>query len=364
MIGSSTNTRKIIHVDADSFYASVETRDDPSLANLPIAVGGSAENRGVIATSNYIARQFGVRSAMSSARAMQLCPKLRIIRPRFEVYRAASREFHNIFSDYTDLIEPLSLDEAYLDVTECEACRGSATLIAEEIRQRIKADVDLTVSTGIAPNKFLAKVASDWNKPDGSFTVSPAEVASFVTSLPVQKINGVGRVTARKLKQLGAETCGDLQNIPMETLVQRFGKYGQRLLEVAHGVDDRPVRASRLRKSISVEHTYNVDLTDEAQVLDAIGEILQELANRFAKIKDQYQPFKRFVKVKFTDFNQTTMEEMITGNPKDWLDEEAFARLLGNAWLRGSKPVRLLGAGLRLHPQSFDDQDRQKDLFS
>ncbi len=364
MNAAASKQRKIIHIDADSFYASVEIRDDPSIAELPIAVGGSAEHRGVIATSNYLARKYGVRSAMASSRAMQLCPDLQIIKPRFDVYRSVSQEFHRIFGDYTDLIEPLSLDEAYLDVSDCQSCRGSATLIGEEIRQRIHLETGITVSAGIAPNKFLAKVASDWNKPNGSFTVAPADIADFVVTLPVGKINGVGKVTAKKLKKLGAETCGQLQKVPLEDLQRQFGKYGRRLSELAHGIDDRPVRASRLRKSISVEHTYSDDLIDEVQVLNAIGDILQELKTRFTRITDQYQPTKRFVKIKFANFNQTTMEELIPGNPADWLDQAAYMRLISSAWQRGAMPVRLLGAGLRLNPKESSDQSAQKDLFS
>jgi DNA polymerase-4 len=185
--------RKIIHIDADSFYASVETREDPSLAGIPIAVGGSSDRRGVIATSNYEARKFGVRSAMSSARALQLCPQLRILPARFDLYREVSRQFHDIFADFTDLIEPLSLDEAYLDVSDCDQCEGSATLIANEIRRRIREELKVTASAGVAPNKFLAKVASDWNKPDGTFTIAPHQVGPAT---------GAGGKTGQTLRQV------------------------------------------------------------------------------------------------------------------------------------------------------------------
>jgi DNA polymerase-4 len=359
---SRTTERKIIHIDADSFYASVEMRENPDLVGKPIAVGGSSDRRGVIATSNYEARKFGVRSAMPSARALQLCPQLTIVKPRFELYREVSGQMRDIFRDYTDLIEPLSLDEAYLDVSDCNLCEGSATLMANEIRRKARETLRITVSAGVAPNKFLAKVASDWNKPDGTFTVPPARVAEFVYELPVAKIMGVGKVTAEKLKKMGVITCGDLQQVPVEKLAKRFGKYGPRLAELAHGIDDRPVRTSRIRKSISVERTYAQDIDNEAGILSALDEILQELEQRFGKIKQQYQPQKRFVKVKFNDFRQTTLEEIISADGQHWLDLEAYRRLMRSAWQRQRSPVRLLGAGLRLQPRASQDES-QLGLF-
>ncbi|QFU75662.1 DNA polymerase IV [Halioglobus maricola] len=355
------NWRKIIHVDADSFYASVEMRENPGLIGQPIAVGGST-GRGVIATCNYEARKYGVRSAMPSSRARQLCPQLQILKPRFPLYRETSRQFHEIFRRYTEVIEPLSLDEAYLDVSEATACQGSATLIAEEIRASIKEELQLTVSAGVAPNKFLAKVGSDWNKPDGCFTLAPGQVASFVRELPVSRINGVGSVTAAKLEKLGATTCGELQAIPLETLARRFGKYGLRLSQLAHGEDNRPVQTSRIRKSISVENTYSDDLVDIDAMRTALEKILAELETRFHRIEEQYHPNKRFVKVKFDNFNQTTMEEVIPGNGEHWLQPGAYLALLESAWQRQSRPVRLLGAGLRLNPR-HEVRESQLALF-
>lgn len=356
--------RKIIHIDADSFYASVETRENPGLQGKPLAVGGSAGRRGVIATANYEARHFGVRSAMASSRAMSLCPRLLILPPRFELYRAVSASFHEIFQDYTDLIEPLSLDEAYLDVTIAgHHCRGSATLIAREIRRRVRDEVGLTVSAGVAPNKFLAKVASDWNKPDGLFTISPEQVADFVLQLPVSKINGVGRVTARKLGAMGVASCGDLQALPLEMLVKRFGKYGRRLFDVARGVDERQVQSSRVRKSISVERTFVEDLDDMAAMVAAVDELLSELENRFGKIAKRYFPVKRVVKIKYNDFTQTTLEEGLGASGEAWNDRDRFHRLVTAAWPRGARPVRLLGAGLRLQPVAAGNLD-QLSLFA
>jgi DNA polymerase-4 len=354
--------RKIIHIDADSFYASVEARDQPALQGKPLAVGGKADRRGVIATANYEARGFGVHSAMASSRAMALCPGLLILPPRFELYREISAQFHAIFSDYTHLIEPLSLDEAFLDVSLSDHCQGSATLIAAEIRQRVKDELDLVVSAGIAPNKFLAKVASDWNKPDGMFTITPEQVDAFVLQLPVKKINGVGKVTAGKLRKMGVQTCGDLQTLPLEKLVKRFGKYGQRLFNVARGVDNRKVQSSRVRKSISVERTFAEDMDTMPAMLAAVDELLVELARRFGKIDDRYFPIKRVIKIKYNDFTQTTQEEMIGVSGEPWNDAAQFHRLVTAAWPRGAKPVRLLGAGLRLQP--LDDGDlEQLTLF-
>ncbi len=341
--------RKIIHVDADSFYASVEMRERPELRDIPMAVGGSSQRRGVIATSNYEARKFGVRSAMSSARAMQLCPQLVIVPARFELYREVSAQFHEIFHDYTELVEPLSLDEAYLDVSECQRCQGSATLIANEIRDRIR-ELGVTASAGVAPNKFLAKVASDWNKPDGTFTVAPEQIADFVRELPVSKINGVGKVTTEKLRKLGIVTCGNLQQVSVDILAKRFGKYGPRLAELAQGIDHREVKTSRTRKSISVERTYSEGLSELPDIRAAIPRLLEELAHRFGKIDDKYRPSARFVKVKFHNFRQTTLEEAMPGSGRNWNSLADFERLMSEAWERGGQPVRLLGAGLRLKP--------------
>lgn len=350
MAEAQPTTRKIIHVDADSFYASVEMREDPQLRDQPIAVGGRS-NRGVIATSNYLARTFGVRSAMPTARALQLCPPLVVLKPRFELYREVSNQLRDIFSRYTPLIEPLSLDEAYLDVTACEQQRGSATLIANEIRRCARNELGITVSAGVAPNKFLAKVASDWNKPDGTFTVAPQHVEQFVAALPVAKIMGVGKVTAAKLEALGVVTCGDLQRLDLPTLTRRFGKYGPRLAELAQGIDDRPVKTERIRKSISVERTFAHDLASAEAAGAALADVLTELESRYARIEVQYLPIKRFIKLKFRDFTQTTLEESIPPDGQHWLTRQTFHRLLTTAWERGGIPCRLLGAGLRLEPR-------------
>jgi len=345
--------RKIIHVDCDAFFAAIEMRDDPSLANRPMAVGGLAEQRGVIATCNYEARAYGVRSAMASAHALKLCPDLLIVRPRREAYREASQEIHTIFRSYTDLIEPLSLDEAFLDVTGCEHFAGSATRIAQDIRRRVWQQLRITVSAGVAPNKFLAKIASDWKKPDGLFVITPAQVDEFVLGLPVTKLHGVGRVTAEKLQRMGIRTCADLRARNRLDLLRDFGSFGERLWGLAHGIDERPVQVENRRQSVSVENTYDRDLPDLAACLERLPELLQELTRRMARLDSRYRPGKPFVKLKFHDFTQTTLEQSGAG-----LELEDYADLLAVAFSRGKRPVRLIGVGVRL----IDSRDQAEQL--
>ena len=356
-------SRKIIHIDADAFYASVEIRENPDYRGKPIAVGGSVSKRGVIAASSYEARAYGVRSAMSSAKAMELCPRLVIVPPRFSLYRRVSKEMHEIFRNYTQLVEPLSLDEAYLDVSEATHFDGSATRIAFDIRSKVRDLLRITVSAGVAPNKFLAKVASDWNKPDNQFTITPEEIPSFILNLPVKKINGVGHVTAKKLADMGVRKCGDLQKIKITDLVKRFGKYGPRLANLAIGLDNRPVQATRQRKSISVERTYPEDLSNYSDIEHAMNKIIEELDMRFGVIKEDYFPNKRFIKIRFSDFFQTTHEQAISSTREKWVDLSIFRQLLHQGLKRRDKPVRLLGAGFGLLPNLAYEED-QLTLFS
>jgi len=335
--------RKIIHCDCDCFFAAVEMRDNPELASVPIAVGGSADRRGVISTCNYQAREYGVRSAMATARAMKLCPQLTVIPTHMEKYRQVSQQIMAIYRDYTEVIEPLSLDEAYLDVSHANHCQGSATLIAQEIRERVRNEVGITISAGVAPSKFLAKIASDWNKPDGLFVVSPPEVEDFVESLAVEKIFGVGEKTAEKLHGIGVRTCGDLRRFTLAQLVDQFGSFGKRLYELCRGIDERPVKVSRERKSISVEHTYSQDLPDLSDCLQQLPVLLTDLQQRFEKHKDKRSVKGLVVKVKFADFTQTTAEHSAS-QP----DAALFEALMRDAWGRERKPVRLLGVGYRL----------------
>lgn len=335
--------RKIIHIDCDCFYAAIEMRDDPRLAGRAVAVGGSPDQRGVIATCNYEARQYGVRSAMATRSALKLCPDLLVIRPRMDVYRQASQQIHVILRDYTELIEPLSLDEAYLDVSGSDHFRGSATRIAEAIRQRVREHVGITVSAGVAPNKFLAKIASDWNKPDGLFVIRPEQVAEFVAALPVARLPGVGKVTAERLKRLGIERCSELAEWDRLALVREFGSFGERLWGLARGIDDRVVQVEHRRQSVSVETTFDTDLPDLAACQQRLPELYEQLQRRVARLGSDYRPEKPFVKLKFHDFTQTTLEQAGSGFALD-----NYRLLLAAAFARGGRPVRLLGLGMRL----------------
>lgn len=254
--------RKIIHIDMDAFFASVELRERPDLQNLPVVIS-SHHPRAVIAAASYPARKFGLRSAMSMTQAKKLCPQVVVIEPNFEKYRDVSQQIHQVFQKYTHLIEPLSLDEAFLDVTENLQDIPSATEVAERIRADIFKITGLTASAGVAPNKFLAKIASDWNKPNGICIIKPKQVQHFIQDLPLKKIPGVGKVTQEKLKTLQLETLGDLQQIDENVLIHHFGKYGQQLFLYAQGIDDRPVQSERQRQQISKEITFDDDLTLE-----------------------------------------------------------------------------------------------------
>ena len=350
--------RKIIHCDCDCFYAAVEIRDDPSLGGLPVAVGGAADRRGVITTCNYVAREYGVHSAMPSAQARRLCPGLIILPPDFDKYRAASRRIREIFYDYTERVEPLSLDEAFLDVSESQACHGSATLIARDIRRRVREEVGITVSAGVAPNKFLAKVASDWNKPDGECVILPEQVAEFVAALPVRRIFGVGRATAERLNRMGVVSCGELQRFTVFELTERFGRFGLRLYELCRGIDERAVKSSHRRKSLSVERTYAEDLQDQEACSRQLSELMLTLKSRLRRVGPDYLVTKLFVKVKFDDFQQTTVE-----GPGRVPDAERYSGLLLEALERRRQPVRLLGVGVRFVDLREEANPAQLELF-
>ena len=308
-------SRKIIHVDCDCFYAAVEIRDDPSLRNRPVAVGGDPNRRGVIATCNYPARHFGVHSAMASSHALRLCPELVIVPANFDKYRKVSAQIHDIFRRYTSLIEPLSLDEAFLDVTDSEQFDNSATRIAEALRQDVRRELGITVSAGVAPNKFLAKVASDWRKPDGLFVIPPDQVDAFVAALPVKKISGVGRVTAERMAGLNLHTCGDLQGMSLNAWLRE---------------------------------------------LDGL---LEKLKARFAKLDQHYLISGLTAKVKYQDFVSLSCDK--AGND---LDPAHFEALLRQLWERRQGPARLIGIGARLRdlkaPQQPDlfPEEREKAL--
>jgi DNA polymerase IV len=348
--------RKIIHCDCDCFYASVEMRDDPSLRGKPLAVGGRPDQRGVVATCNYEARKFGVRSAMPMATAVKRCPDLIILRPAMEKYRIVSRQIMTIYRTYTELVEPLSLDEAYLDVTSSPHFQGSGTLIAQDIRARIAKDVGITASAGVAPNKFLAKIASDWNKPDGLFVIRPHEVDDFVAPLPVEKLFGVGKVTAAKLKRLGAHTLADLQQWSMHELQHHFGKFGGRMYDLCRGHDRREVCPDQERKSVSVEETYVHDLPDIEACRRELAPLYDMLESRVKRVEAECIIRKLFVKIRFENFQRTTAECIGLQ-----LDRGVFDKLLETAFQRGKRPVRLLGIGVRTSED--DDNAQQLGLF-
>jgi DNA polymerase-4 len=348
--------RKIIHCDCDCFYAAVEMRDDPSLRDRPVAVGGSPAHRGVVATCNYAARKYGVRSAMATAQAIRRCPDLVVLPPAMEKYRIASRQILAIYRDYTDLVEPLSLDEAYLDVTHASSLHGSATEIAEQIRKRIADTVGITASAGIAPNKFIAKIASDWNKPDGQFVVKPQQIDAFVAGLPVSKLFGVGKVTAARMNQLGAMTCGDLRAWSLNDLRHHFGKFGDRLHDLCRGIDERPVNPSSERKSVSVEETYSIDLPDLQACQRELPDLMDKLVTRVHRAKAERNIHKLFVKIRFADFSRTTVECVASA-----IDTVQIQKLLETGFQRGRQPVRLLGVGIRL---GDDGNEHQLHLFA
>lgn len=330
--------RRIIHIDMDCFYAAVEIRERPELANKPVAVGGSS-GRGVLTTCNYPAREFGLRSAMPVFKAKQLCPQVILLPVRFELYRAASEQIRDIFSRYTELIEPLSLDEAYLDVSHLKQ-KGAE--IAQSIRNDIHRETSLTASAGIAPNKLVAKIASDWNKPNGQLVVPPSKVEAFMRELPVKKIWGIGPKGARLMATNGIETCGQLQALNRTQLAQKFGNFGLELYQLCRGIDERPVEPNRIRKSLSNERTFSENLTELETCREALEAQFAELMDDLRAQAPDRQIAKLFVKLKFDDFRRTTAET--SGSQ---LDLKIFDQLLVEAWGRSGRDVRLLGLGVR-----------------
>ena len=335
-------------------------RDDPSLRDLPIAIGGKSDRRGVVATCNYKAREYGVRSAMPTGQALRLCPDLVVVPGTMSKYRTAAQHIREIFYRYTDKVEPLSLDEAYLDVTDCNECQGSATLIAQEIRQVIAREVGVTASAGVAPNKFLAKVASDLNKPDGQYVITPSEVDAFVLRLDVKRLFGVGKVTSDRLRRLGIATCGDLRQRSVVELVEYFGVFGRRLHDLSFGRDDREVKSDSRRKSLSVERTYSDDLADLPAILRKLPDLLVELRSRLRRVDTDYLVIKQVVKIKFHDFTITTVERQVVKG----LPIEAFEELCIQAWERGGRPVRLIGVGVRFLDTRNEGRAVQLELFA
>ena len=330
--------RKIIYLDMDCFYAAVEMRERPELAGQPIAVGGGSR-RGVVTTCNYEARKFGVHSAMPGFQARERCPRLVFLPVRFDLYRAESAKIRRIMHDYTPLVEPLSLDEAYLDVT---GLGRYAWDIAKEIRKRIFDETQLTASAGIASNKMLAKIASDWRKPNGQFAITPEQIDAFIRDLPVRKIWGVGPKSAEKFERAGIRTCGDLQKFTLPELVKRHGKWGSELYQLCRGQDDRPVEPNRVRKSLSNECTFLDNLRTLDECLRELDKLVAELEEELRAKASERLIHKAFVKVKFADFSRTT-RECVSENPT----RETYHALLAEAYKRSAQPVRLLGSGVR-----------------
>jgi DNA polymerase-4 len=334
--------RKIIHIDMDAFYASVEQRDNPELRGKPLVVGGLPEGRGgVVATASYEARKFGIRSAMSSKRALQLCPHAVFVRPRFAAYKEASQHIREIFSRYTDLIEPLSLDEAYLDVTHDKLNIGSAIDIAKEIKQAIKDELNLTASAGVSVNKFVAKIASDMKKPDGLTFIGPSSIESFIENLPVEKFYGVGKVTAQKMKKLGLFTGADLKQLSLEQITGHFGKAGAFYYNIVRGIDEREVQPHRETKSMGAEDTFAYDLTT-VEEMNAELEKLAKLVNE-RLLKYQLKGRTVTLKIKYSDFRQITRSQSYP----DCLDDmqtilDTAKNLLLSTDVEDSR-VRLLG---------------------
>ncbi|MEO8557548.1 MAG: DNA polymerase IV [Rhodospirillales bacterium] len=333
--------RKIIHVDMDAFYASIEQRDDPALRGQPVAVGGSTQ-RGVVAAASYEARKFGVRSAMPSVTAQRRCPQLIFVKPRFEVYKAVSNQIRAIFRSYTELVEPLSLDEAYLDVSD--AVDLTATAIAEEIRARIKAETGVTASAGVSYNKFLAKLASDHRKPDGLFVIRPAMGPAFVETLEVQRFHGVGPATAAKMNRLGIRTGLDLRNQTLAFLQQHFGKSGSYFYGIARGVDERQVRPDRIRKSVGAENTFFFDVHSFEEAKDKLRPIIDKLARYCGQANAAGRTVT--LKVKYTDFQIITRSRTVPIPVARVGEIEAIGFALLGGVFPIDKGIRLLGVSL------------------
>jgi len=351
--------RKILHIDMDAFYASVEQRDFPELKGKPLIVGGQPDSRGVVAACSYEARKFGIHSAMASSRAYRLCPQAIFVRPRFEAYREASNQIREIFWRYASEVEPLSLDEAYLDVTYTESFNGSATLIAKAIKAEILTETGLTASAGVSYNKFLAKIASDMDKPNGLYLIRPEQGQAFVNQLPIGKFHGIGPATEAKMKNLGIYTGKDLRQKSLPELSERFGKSGQYYYNISRAIDERPVRSSRIRKSLGKETTFAEDIRSVPEltaILIGLAEQVFESLN-----KHNMQGRTVTVKVKYADFQQVTRAQTLDqrigfADLREWIP-----KLLARTEA-GDKPVRLVGLSLSGFDLPFVDEVGQAQL--
>lgn len=356
----------ILHVDMDAFYASVEERENPSLVGQPVIVGGTAAGRGVVAAANYAARKFGIHSAMTSARAERLCPHAIVLKPRIDYYASVSRKIREIFEQFTPLVEPLSLDEAFLDVTGSEALFGPAEEIGRQIKRRIRSELRLVASVGVAPNKFVAKIASDLRKPDGFVVVGAGEVQSFLDPLPVSRLWGVGKVTGQVFERLAIRTIGQLRQLPLATLNQLFGASGEHYWRLAHGLDDRRVVPDREAKSISNETTFAEDVSDLEVLRAWLVELVEQVARRMRRHGIKGRTVE--LKVRFADF-KTISRSLTLAEPTNITQEllEAVVELLTTRLPPGHQPVRLLGFGVNnlddsgtSQRQLFDEPDRER----
>ncbi|CAG7856162.1 DNA polymerase IV [biofilm metagenome] len=355
--------RKIIHIDMDAFFAAVEQRDFPEYRNKPLIVGGSPFSRGVVATCSYEARPYGIHSAMPTSRAYRLCPEAIFVRPRFEAYREASQDIRQIFSDYTDLVEPLSLDEAYLDVSASAQHGGSATLIAKEIKTRIKQHTKLTASAGISYNKFLAKIASDLDKPDGLCVIKPEQGIEFINTLPIRKFHGVGKATAAKMQSLGITIGKDLQQLSLLELQHHFGKSGLYYYNIARGIDNRPVVSERLSQSIGTETTFQQDIIGVNVVLEQLSQLFEKALSRVnAK---QLMASTVTIKIKYHDFVQITRSRtLLQPINNETPVAELLMELLKNTGI-DVRPVRLLGVTFSSLEEPLNQPEYgQADLFA
>jgi len=351
--------RKIIHIDMDAFYASVEQRDNPDLKGKPVVVGGESD-RGVVAAASYEARKFGIHSAMPTKIARQRCPDLVIVKHRFDVYTSISKQIRNLFAEYTDLVEPLSLDEAFLDVTSNKKGIPSATLIARELKKRIREETQLTASAGVSCNKFLAKVASDMKKPDGLYVIPPEKAEKFIEKLEIEKFFGIGRVTAGKMHELGIRKGADLKKWDKADLIRLFGKNGSYFYDIARAVDNRPVNPERIRKSIGTEYTFEKDLETVHEIESELYSIEQELISRITKAGRSGRTLT--LKVKFSDFQQITRSMTVT----EEISELDTLRKISKEILKktdlSEKKIRLLGLTVSNLEEENDRENAQLTL--
>ncbi len=348
--------QKIIHIDMDAFFAAVEQRDNPSLRGRPVIVGGDPDRRGVVATCSYEARKFGVHSAMASKTAVRLCPKAVFVRPRFSEYKEASDTIRSIFLDYTDLVEPLSLDEAYLNVTENKKNIPYATMIAKDIRNRIFAETNLTASAGVSYNKFLAKTASDVNKPDGMTVIRPCDAESFLEQLPIGKFYGIGKATEKKMLALGITKGRELKELPLEKLIRHFGKAGAFYYDIVRGIDRREVMPERIRKSVGKETTFNEDISDRDQMCDIISKLSHQVSGYL--LKNSIKGRTVTLKVKYDNFECATRSITLENCIDDpaAIQSQALSLLLETE--AGKRKVRLLGVSL----SNLDNDEKEENL--